>query len=652
MKRVTLKSLTMHNFRGEQERTTEFNPAETWICGRNGLGKTRHFDATIWLLFGKDANDRKDYEIKTRVDGEELHNVETSVTGVFDVDGETITLKRAITENWVKPRGTTERIFKGNVTECWYNETPVNVREYDKRVSDIIDATLFKMVTNPAFFVGMKWQDQREQLMQIVGTIDDGAIMAEHPEFAALLDRISGKSLADFRKELAATRRKLKVELDEIQPRIDQTQRMMPESCNVAELNARIAEYDKQIADIDNQIADASAAVRRTYQQAQAKTARVGELKLKQQEILTNANAQAKTSAIEANAERTAVDAELRTMSQELSGLNIEFKRNADASEKAVKNVAGCDATRQSLLDEWNNVNAEQYVGDDVCPHCHQPLPQEMREQALQMFNTRKAERLQAITKRGQENNKLRESYCKEHATLESAADDLAKRINTLNDAIAEKQSWMTSHPAVQAQTYTGADIPEWNTIQAEIDAIQAEPSTDNANVDTTGLQAEKRDVMAKRDAERAIVAKQDERVRLLAEIERLEKHGKDVAQQIADIEQQEFTAESIIRARVTECERRINALFTMVTFRMFDYTQDGNAFECCTPYVGGVPYGAVNTAGQVNAGLDIINALVRHYGICAPVFIDNAEGINAHIQTESQIINLVVTDDNELVVK
>ena len=118
MKQVTLKSLTFVNFKGEKERTTNFNADVTTISGGNGLGKSRHFDAFIWLLFGKDTKDRKDYEVKTRINGQELHNVECSVSGVIVVDGEEITLKRAFVEDWVKPRGQVERVFKGNHTEC------------------------------------------------------------------------------------------------------------------------------------------------------------------------------------------------------------------------------------------------------------------------------------------------------------------------------------------------------------------------------------------------------------------------------------------------------------------------------------------------------------------------------------------------------
>lgn len=53
MKKIILKSLSLVNFRGEQNRTTEFDAKETSIMGDNGIGKSRHFDAFMWLLFGR-----------------------------------------------------------------------------------------------------------------------------------------------------------------------------------------------------------------------------------------------------------------------------------------------------------------------------------------------------------------------------------------------------------------------------------------------------------------------------------------------------------------------------------------------------------------------------------------------------------------------
>ena len=128
-----------------------------------------------------------------------------------------------------------------------------------------------------------------------------------------------------------------------------------------------------------------------------------------------------------------------------------------------------------------------------------------------------------------------------------------------------------------------------------------------------------------------------------------LEARGKDLAQQIADIEREEYTIQQFTKIKIDECEKRINAKFRCVAFRLFDYTLEGNPVETCIPLIGGVAYGSANTAAQVNAGLDIINALSRFYGVSAPIFIDNRESVNEIIPTQSQIINLVVTNDKQL---
>jgi hypothetical protein len=57
-----------------------------------------------------------------------------------------------------------------------------------------------------------------------------------------------------------------------------------------------------------------------------------------------------------------------------------------------------------------------------------------------------------------------------------------------------------------------------------------------------------------------------------------------------------------------------------------------------------GVPYeGGLNNAARINVGLDIINTLGQHYGFSAPIFVDNAEAVTQLIDTDSQVIRLVV---------
>jgi hypothetical protein len=63
---------------------------------------------------------------------------------------------------------------------------------------------------------------------------------------------------------------------------------------------------------------------------------------------------------------------------------------------------------------------------------------------------------------------------------------------------------------------------------------------------------------------------------------------------------------------------------------------------------VNGVPYGNVNTAGKINAGLDIISTLCNYYKVTAPIFVDNEESTHTMIATNSQLIKLVVSPEDK----
>lgn len=237
-------------------------------------------------------------------------------------------------------------------------------------------------------------------------------------------------------------------------------------------------------------------------------------------------------------------------------------------------------------------------------------------------------------------------------AEKQKSVDAYREENNGLDERIKSAQATLETLPEKATAEVVPDNIPEWVELQKQIADIKATITTDNTGVDTSALQASKKEWMTKRNDVSTRLAKRGAIERCNNEIADLEAHGKDVAQQIADIEREEYTVEQFNKTKVLECEKRINAKFHFVTFRLFDYTLDGNPVETCIPLCNGVPYGSANTASQVNAGLDIINALCAFYGVCAPIFIDNRESVNEIIPVQSQVINLVVTNDNKLTIQ
>ena len=95
--------------------------------------------------------------------------------------------------------------------------------------------------------------------------------------------------------------------------------------------------------------------------------------------------------------------------------------------------------------------------------------------------------------------------------------------------------------------------------------------------------------------------------------------------------------------------EESVNKKFTDTKFILYKDLINGGSEPCCIATYKGVPYQSVNTAGRINMGLDIINALSNHYQVELPIFIDNAESVNKLMPVASQIIKLIVSQDKKL---
>jgi hypothetical protein len=91
--------------------------------------------------------------------------------------------------------------------------------------------------------------------------------------------------------------------------------------------------------------------------------------------------------------------------------------------------------------------------------------------------------------------------------------------------------------------------------------------------------------------------------------------------------------------------EQNINQHFQLCKFRMFKEQINGGLTECCDVTVDGVPWGSLNNAMRINAGLDCINVLSKHYDASLPIWIDNAESVIDLLETDAQQIRLVVAD-------
>jgi len=659
MKQVNLKSLSLTHFKGHKAISIAFADSTT-ISGDNRMGKSSIFDAFTWLLFGKDQFDRKDYEIFPIVDNKRLDRVDAEVVGTLSVDGTIITLKRVFRQQWVRPRGASEEVYKGNETLFFVNDVPKKAGEYKAVIDGIIDEGLFKLITNPSAFLEMHWTKQREILFQIAGTVSDAEIAASNPKFKALLDTLNGKPLAEFKKEIAARKRKLNEAMNDIQPRIDQTARLMPEAKDFEEIEGEIMDIDVELSAISMKMSDRSEAIRGQYNEIQEKQGKINALKSQQAEIIQQAKTKAQQEAYEANQQRAELEQSVATALRKLKNAETEREDIRRSAERLAQQVKSTLTEIESLRKRWNDENEREYKGKDgclICPvfgtECGDPTAlgkhQEAQQKAKAAFMSEKEVKLEAINDLGISKVQELEALNKRMEAMEANLKQLSTDIVTLDKDHEALKQQLASTPIVQPKEVKAVELTEWVKLSEEISAIEATIS-EVKPVDNSDILPRRQELTERRDSLKQKLTDRETIARLQQEVKRLQAEGSSLTQQIADLEQQEFTVAEFTRDKIEESEGRINGLFQIVRFKLFDTTNDGNEFEACIPTnTFGIPIAATNTAEQINAGLDIINTLTQFFGAKAPIFCDRAESVNEYIAAGSQMVFLRVTKEKTL---
>lgn len=659
MKEIKLKKIELHNFRGKAEQTIEFKDGfTTVISGRNASGKSRVFNAFVWCLFGKDTLDRKDYNVKTCIDGVEVKKTDVAVTVTLSIDGNTKELTRVLKEKWTKPRGQVEEVFSGNVTECYIDQVPTKVGDYAKEVDGIVSENLFKIITQTSFFVNMPWQQQREILLEMAGAVNYADIAVGNAGYSELLNRITGKTLEDYRKEVANNKRLQKKALEDIQPRIEQTKKLMPEKADETQVNAELEFLNAKLKSIENQrtaSADEKAQKQRENKaKVSALNAEINALQKQQKEAVDEKQTAEDERCKQFNKDLDEVLDKIEAKKKEADSLNDEIGKYQNKLSDAREDIEECDKKMAKLRVEWQGISAQEMSeGDTICKACGQPLPAGKIQEIRNNYAAEKKKKLDEINTKGK-------GLKADKAEAEGRVSDLTEKIKTAKEklAVAEAEQKkieesIKGKKRIEPVQIAPLSVPIFNRLQGEIDAKKKEVEAllrecdgcNQLNIADADTDAQVDDLKAEIKKNEAILSDQRLREKYTAEVESLEAQGRKIAEEIARYERDEYTATQMIKDRIEKCEKRINAMFDGISFKLFNYTIDGNPIETCIPLVDGVPYPVVNKANRLNAALSIIETLSHHYGVCAPIFVDDAEGVNHIKSTTAQQIQLEVTE-------
>jgi hypothetical protein len=296
------------------------------------------------------------------------------------------------------------------------------------------------------------------------------------------------------------------------------------------------------------------------------------------------------------------------------------------------------------MRSEWHKVNGQNYTGSPLCPTCGQDLPELKIKDSIARFNQQKAEHLADISAKGKQsadNVKAREqdilAATEKISTARARIADITREILGLNETL----KGIVAEPTPEQRV----EIEVFQKLRAEV-ADEIRSIKDSSMTMVAGIKG----AIDELDRQFADIATREAEIRAaetsVRRIEELKAQETTLANEFERLEYELHLLDRFTEIKVSRLESQINAKFKLARFKLFDTQVNGGLAECCETIFDGVPWSrGLNNAARINVGLDIIRTLSAHYGVSAPVFIDNAESVTSLIEIDSQVVRLVVDE-------
>ncbi|MDP5277208.1 hypothetical protein, partial [Chengkuizengella axinellae] len=551
------------------------------------------------------------------------------------------TLRKVYSENWTKKRGSMQKEFTGHTTDYFIDSVPVPKTKYKKKIEEIIDEDIFKLLTNPAYFnEQLDWKKRREVLLQVCGDVTDQEVISNNDHLIKLPSILGSRTIDEHKIMIQSQKKKLNKEIENIPVRIDEAYRSMPDTngLSLEFIEVKISELKEQIKGKEEELFRIQSGGEIALKEKRLREIESEQLEIKnrlQSDVMDRVSAQGN---VVSRLNRTVNDAMHKIFKLEsLIDSNTEI---IELKDDEVNNIR----------DRWHEINKVEFEQkhDDNCPTCGQTLPEKevkaAHEKALSDFNLRKSEQLTEITTKGK-------VLTDEIIKLKEQNEELLKENKTLseqlNQAKLELEKEEQTLKELQSNSCAFQLDPEYGQKQNDVTEIQLEIQELKESVTGAGNKV-KESILKLRisvDELEKDRTKFDQVTFIEKRIEELKKQEEKLAGEYEGLEHDLYLIEEFSRAKVNLLEQKINSKFKYAQFKLFEQQVNGGLNEVCETLYRGVPYtGGLNNAARINVGLDIINTLSEHFGFTAPIFIDNAEAVTSFITTNTQVIRLVVS--------
>lgn len=648
MREIILKSIHMENFKIFQNVTFTFSQL-TKIFGQNYKGKSSIVDSFFWVLFGKSSTGNSEGKqfVPRRYDkdGVPIDLVDVVVELALEVDGKPVTVRKVQKQNWVRKRGAEVETYEGDTNEYFWNEVPVKESEHKKRVAEIIDEEVFKMITNPHAFVSKKQDEQRKFLVEKVAQITDEDVFSLDSSFAELQLKMEteGKTIEEIKAINKKALQGYKQLQEQIPVRIDEVSKQIID-IDFAEQELALSTKKEELVEIDRKISDASEA----YGDVEELKTTIVQIRCDMTEI--------------ENTEKDNLSKKKQELTSKLDGIVYNLLRKTQQlstikSEKDLltEKISAWETTFETLRKRYKEEKEREFdVCQYFCPVCGNEFDEEKKSDLIARYSEDKKAKLHQINIDGK----------KVSEDIKANKGRLAEIEGQLLSLTAEIAILTKDEEAVKAEL---ADVPneielsgnsEYQGLKASLTAHEYAlnetlESLKDADALKAKLNAQKAEIQSQIEVLQGVIASKKRIDDAKDRVDELREELRQATAKAAECERLDFIIEKFEKAKMNLLSERINQKFKLVKWMLFRPQKNGGIEQVCIPMVHGSPYGenTTSTTERLMAGLDIINTLQEIYEIKAPIWVDNAESYNDFNipKLDCQMILLNVSEDSEI---
>lgn len=601
-----------------------FSATTTKISGRNGTGKSCIKNALFWLLTGADDKDKQNYDLYDRKKGTEGVYNETNpatcmVSADFEIDGTILTLQRRAEQVWKFDADNARYTHTNDAYTYVVDGLDVSATDYKKTIEDVFcDIPKLKLMLNLHQWENITWQKLRNHFEDIIGKVE----LKGYDDVKSDIDKLGAE---DTRKRAMNTLNDLARKQTKVEAEITATKAQLPNLSEIEQADQKVEALKAEREEIERKREALNGQNEHLVQKRKADEDAIAEKKKQMfdAQVTHDFNQQEQLRKLE----QAVKDAKhIRNYQTQIrDGIR---ERIADLQER--KQTA--EIILQNLREENQRIKGRMF--DDICPNCGATLDGKNRTEALQAFRTKKEADLAVNVSQGK--------------AQVAKVDDLQKQIEQ-----AEAELKAVKVPNIEELEQAVYDYRKQmrpfdaSEYEAEIARMEAERTEIPVNADVVKMQERMGEINTELETLYKVVGLRDVYDSFASRRKAKQEEQKQIAQEIATATKRKAQIEQYQREYAGVVRDRVNEHFDKVSVETLEENKSGDLVDTFKLTINGVSSTA-NRASHTIIGGEVSQVFQKHYGLCLPMFVDDAEGINeCNLPKHPQVVVLCATEED-----